>query len=75
MGENTFGTTGLEYVFELPGGASGAMSTTHVTYPDGRKIVGIGVKPDIEVKRTVADVIHDRDPVLDEALKYLLSHK
>jgi C-terminal processing protease CtpA/Prc len=75
MGENTFGTTGLEYVFELPGGAFGSMSTTHVTYPDGRKIVGIGVKPDIVVKRTVADVIHDRDPVLDEALKYLQSHK
>jgi C-terminal processing protease CtpA/Prc len=75
IGENTFGTTGIEYVFDLPGGAYGAMSTTHVTYPDGRRIVGCGIKPDIEVKRTITDVINDRDPVLAEALKYLQSHK
>jgi len=74
MGEHSNGSTGMKYGFDLPGGASAAVCVYHETYPDGRRFVGDGVKPDIEVKRTIADVINNRDSVLEEALKYLQSH-
>lgn len=75
MGEHTNGSTGQAYMFNLPGGALGQVCTRHETYPDGRRFLGCGIKPDKEVKKTIADVINDHDPVFDEALKYLRSHK
>jgi C-terminal processing protease CtpA/Prc len=75
MGEHSNGSTGQPYMFNLPAGASGQICTRHETYPDGRRFVGNGIIPDIEVKRTISDVINNCDGVLDEAVKYLLSHK
>lgn len=71
IGEPTFGSTGQPYMFDLPGGGSARVCTKRDTYPDGRVFVGVGVKPDIEVKRTVADFLAKRDPVLDRAMQEL----
>jgi len=71
MGENSFGSTGQPFMFDLPGGGSARICTKKDTYPDGREFVGYGIKPDIEVKRTLNDYIQKKDPVLDRALEYL----
>jgi C-terminal processing protease CtpA/Prc len=71
MGENTFGSTGQPYTFDLPGGGKARVCTKKDTYPDGREFVGYGVKPDIEVKPTLADYLQHKDAALDKALDYL----
>ncbi|WP_439880298.1 S41 family peptidase [Pontibacter sp. MBLB2868] len=71
IGENSFGSTGQPFMFDLPGGGVARICTKKDTYPDGREFVGYGVKPDIEVKMTLQDYIQKKDPVLDRALKHL----
>jgi C-terminal processing protease CtpA/Prc len=71
MGENTFGSTGQPYHFDLVGGAKARVCAKKDTYPNGREFVGIGIKPDIEVKPTVNDYLQKKDPVIDKALAYL----
>jgi len=71
VGERTYGSTGQPFSFDLPGGGSARVCTKKDTYPDGREFVGHGIKPDIEVKETLADFIQNKDPVLDKALEYL----
>jgi C-terminal processing protease CtpA/Prc len=71
MGENSFGSTGQPFSFELPGGGSARICTKKDTYPDGREFVGFGIKPDIIVKRTLNDYLTKKDPVLDQAIEYL----
>ncbi len=75
IGENSFGSTGQPFVFDLPGGGSARVCSKIDTYPDGREFVGFGVKPDIEVKQTVQDFIKNNDPALNKALTYLNSIK
>ncbi|HXB41894.1 MAG TPA: S41 family peptidase [Bacteroidia bacterium] len=71
IGENTFGSTGQPYSFDLVGGAKARICTKKDTYPDGREFVGYGIKPDIEVKPTIDDYLQKKDPVLTKALEYL----
>ncbi len=71
IGEKTYGSTGMPYVFNLPGGGSARVCTVEDTYSDGREFVGYGVIPNIEVKSTVQDFIDHKDPVMDKALEYL----
>jgi len=71
IGENSFGSTGQPFLFDLPGGGSARVCTKKDTYPDGREFVGYGIKPDIEIKPTVTDLIKNNDPVLNRALLYL----
>jgi C-terminal processing protease CtpA/Prc len=59
--------------FKLPGGGSARICTKKDTYPDGREFVGYGVKPDIEVKRTVEDYIRKRDAQLEKAIEVVKS--
>jgi len=71
IGTNTFGSTGQPYMFDLPGGGSARVCTKQDTYPDGREFVGYGIKPDVEVKQTLADYIQKTDPALNKAVGYL----
>jgi C-terminal processing protease CtpA/Prc len=71
IGQNSFGSTGQPFLFELPGGGEAWICTKQDTYPDGREFVGYGVKPHIEVKRTLQDYLEKKDPVLERALKHL----
>lgn len=75
IGENSFGSTGQPFMFELPGGGNARICTKKDTYPDGREFVGYGVKPDIEVKMTLQDYIQKKDPVLEKALMQLKRQK
>lgn len=71
IGENSCGSTGQPFSFDLPGGGSARICTKKDTYPDGREFVGVGVKPDIVVRETVNDYLQKKDPVLAKALEYL----
>ena len=71
IGENSFGSTGQPYEFRLPGGGKARVCTIKVTYPDGTEFVGYGIKPDIKVKTTIEDYIHQKDPVLDKGIEFL----
>ena len=71
IGENSFGSTGQPFIFELPGGGSARICTKKDTYPDGREFVGYGIKPDIIVKRTLSDYLTKKDPVMDKAIEHL----
>jgi len=67
MGETTSGSTGSPYSFKLPGSWAYVCSL-QCCYPDGSEYVGVGIKPDIEVKRTIRGIINRKDEVLDQAL-------
>lgn len=71
IGEPTFGSTGQPLLFELPNGGTGRVCTKKDTYPNGKEFVGIGIKPDIEVKKTLTDYLEHKDPVLEKAIEYL----
>lgn len=71
IGENSFGSTGQPFVFDLPGGGSARICTKKDTYPDGREFVGYGIKPDIIVKRTLNDYLTKKDPVMEKAIEHL----
>ena len=75
MGQNTFGSTGQPFVFNLVGGAMARVCTKKDTYPDGREFVGYGIKPDIEVVPTLNDYLKNNDPALNKALSYLKETK
>lgn len=44
-------------------------------FPDGREFVGLGIQPDIEVKRTVADVRAGLDAELARAIEVVLAKR
>ncbi|WP_345952481.1 S41 family peptidase [Mucilaginibacter sp. PAMB04168] len=71
IGQNTFGSTGQPYNFDLPGGGGARVCTKKDTYPDGREFVGYGIKPDIEVVPTVKDFVQNNDAALNKALAFL----
>jgi C-terminal processing protease CtpA/Prc len=71
MGQNPNGSNGQPYFIDLPAGGNIRICTQQLTYPDGRKYVGCGVKPDIEIKETVEDVVNNRDVGVLEAVNYL----
>lgn len=71
IGQNSCGSTGQPFLFDLPGGAVVRVCTKKDTYPDGREFVGYGVKPDIEVVPKVEDLINNNDPALKKAIDFL----
>jgi len=71
IGESTYGSSGQPMIFDLPNGGTGRVCVKEDTYPDGRKFVGFGIKPEIEVKMTLSDYIENRDSVLEKAVEYL----
>jgi C-terminal processing protease CtpA/Prc len=71
IGEPTFGSTGQPLAFELPGNAYARICTKQDTYPDGLEFVGLGIQPDILVKKTLAQYMENHDPVLEKAVEQL----
>ncbi|MEM7205757.1 MAG: S41 family peptidase [Planctomycetota bacterium] len=71
IGEATGGSTGQPLMIELPGGGRARICTKRDRYPDGRAFVGVGVLPDLEVPRTLADLRAGRDAALERALAHL----
>jgi len=75
IGEPTHGSTGQPIFFDLPGGGKVQICTCLSRYPDGRSFVGVGVQPDIPVKRTIKGIAEGRDEVIKSAINYLHSLK
>jgi len=75
IGERTLGSTGNPYYVELPGGARGRICRNKSNRPDGSRLQGVGIPPDILVKRTIKGIEKGRDEILEAALDYLRSTK
>lgn len=73
IGEPTHGSTGQPIFFDLPGGGKVQICTCLSRYPDGRSFVGVGVQPDVPVRRTIKGIAEGRDEVLDAALEFALN--
>ncbi|MEO6977439.1 MAG: S41 family peptidase, partial [Mucilaginibacter sp.] len=71
IGQTTGGSTGQPISFDLPGGGSARVCGKHDTYPDGKEFIGVGIIPDITIKKTVKDLWAGTDAVLEKALSVL----
>jgi carboxyl-terminal processing protease len=69
VGETTNGSSGQPYMFDFGNGMSFRVSTKRYYLPDGAPFEGVGIKPDVEVKPSLADWKTGRDPVLARALE------
>lgn len=75
IGTTTAGTNGDISPIPFVGGVSANMSGIGVYYPDGRETQRIGIKPTIEVKRTIKGVKEGKDEQLDAAIHWALRKK
>ncbi|WP_350286443.1 S41 family peptidase [uncultured Croceitalea sp.] len=75
IGEPTFGSTGQPMLFDLPNGGLARICTKKDTYPNGKEFVGVGIKPDIEIGKSLSDYMENKDPVLDKAIEFLNNKK
>jgi C-terminal processing protease CtpA/Prc len=73
IGSATTGANGDTTFFFAPGGIRINFTGHDVRWPDGTQLQRVGLKPDIEVKPTIAGIRDGRDEVLQRALAYLES--
>ncbi len=72
VGQTTCGCLlGFMGYAEVPGGGKLAYSELGFVFPDGKRIEGEGVVPDVPVALSVADLAVERDRELEEALAAL----
>lgn len=71
IGQITSGSSGQRLGFRIPTGGTYFICTKKDTYEDGRKFVGVGILPDIEVQPSIQDLIEGKDMILSKALEYL----
>ena len=71
MGSQTAGADGNVSTVWFPGGFGSWISGIGVYYPDGKATQGIGIVPDIEVKRTPEGIKKGKDEELDKAIQYI----
>lgn len=71
IGSQTAGADGDVTYMTLLGGYNLFFSGLGIYYPDGRQTQRVGIKVDIPVQYTLADVINKEDPVLKRALKFI----
>jgi C-terminal processing protease CtpA/Prc len=71
VGERTAGSSGNPISVPLPGGGYFRVSTFKATYPDGRDYVGIGIKPNVEIRPTQEDIYEGKDPVLEKGIEVI----
>ena len=72
IGQPSGGSTGQPLGFKLPGGGSARVCTKRDLFADGTEFVGVGVKPDIVVHDSVADLRTGQDSSVARAKRYLL---
>ena len=69
IGETTGGSSGQPFFYKFGNRMSFRISTKREFFPDGSPFEGVGIRPNIEVAPTVADLAAGRDPVLAKALE------
>ncbi len=72
VGSTTAAADGNVSAIPLPGGMRTMISGIGVFYPDGRPTQRVGIKPDVEVKPTIAGISAGKDEVLEEAIRRIL---
>lgn len=74
VGSKTFGKGSVQQLVELGGGAELKITIARWLTPNGTSISEGGLKPDVAVEITEADVKNENDPQLNAAVKYLSEH-
>ncbi len=74
IGETSFGKGTVQEVENLIDGSSLRITIAKWYTPNNVNISEVGIKPDIEVERSIEDIKADKDPQLDAALDYLKKH-
>lgn len=72
VGTKTAGSSGNPLMIKLPGNGLALVCTKQDFFPDGKEYVGFGITPDIEIKPKIKDIIQNKDPVLETAIKSIL---
>ena len=67
VGMTSFGKGVMQTMLNLSDGGKLKVTTAHWYTPNGSSINKTGIKPDVEIDRTVQDITEDRDPQLDKA--------
>ena len=67
VGMTSFGKGVMQTMLNLSDGGKLKVTTAHWYTPNGSSINKTGIKPDVEVDRTVQDITEDKDPQLDKA--------
>lgn len=76
IGTATGGSTGNPIFVKLIDGVANAMVCTKKDVaPDGTIFVGVGIKPDIEIRETVESFLGNKDLVLQEAIRQIQTTK
>ena len=75
VGEKTYGKGIIQKIMPLPFDTAVNVTTAKYLTPQGHDIHKNGIKPDYEVKLTLADVKAGKDPQLDKAVELLKNEK
>lgn len=67
VGMTSFGKGVMQTMLNLSDGGKLKVTTAHWYTPNGSSINKTGIKPDVEIDRTVQDITEDKDPQLDKA--------
>lgn len=67
VGMTSFGKGVMQTMLNLSDGGKLKVTTAHWYTPNGYSINKTGIKPDVEIDRTVQDITEDKDPQLDKA--------
>ena len=67
VGMTSFGKGVMQTMLNLSDSGKLKVTTAHWYTPNGSSINKTGIKPDIEIDRTVQDITEDKDPQLDKA--------
>jgi carboxyl-terminal processing protease len=74
IGTTTAGTDGDISSITFVGGLSANMSGIAVYYPDGRETQRVGIKPNIEVRKTVKGIKEGKDEILEAAVNWVMNN-
>lgn len=73
VGGETSGSVLASRTFPLPGGGGVQVAVADFRGPDGRRLEGVGVRPDVPVNQTLEAIRHGRDLPLGAAEQALLN--
>ncbi|MFN0104977.1 MAG: S41 family peptidase [Bryobacteraceae bacterium] len=69
IGEASNGSSGQPYYYDFGDGMSFRVSSKRYYLPDGNPLEGVGIRPDVEIRPSLADWRGGSDPVLAKALQ------
>jgi carboxyl-terminal processing protease len=71
IGTNSAGSVGIASISELPDGSAVQITERRLVTPQGVRLDRVGIKPDIDVPTTVADLEAGKDPPLERAIQMI----